>query len=90
MRDSDRPPVLAYLRFAAVRGSFSGLDLRQRFEQIHRTNLWGAEQSVSGLGSQSDATQELARALPKCWTISASRHCWTRPAAMPPGSARSA
>ena len=65
MRDSDRPPVLAHLRFAAARESFSGLDLRQRFEQIHRTNLWGAEHSVSGLGSQDDATQELARALPR-------------------------
>jgi hypothetical protein len=65
MRDSDRPPVLAHLRFAAARDHFAGLDLKGRFEHIHRTNLWGAEHSVSGLGSQAGATIALRRELPK-------------------------
>jgi len=65
MRDSDRPPVLAHLRFAAARESFVGLDLKRRFERIHRTNLWGAKTSVSGLGSEADATTTLARELPR-------------------------
>jgi hypothetical protein len=65
MRDNDRPPALAHLRFAAARESFAGLDLKHRFEKIHRTNLWGAEHSVSGLGSQPGATLAVARELPK-------------------------
>ena len=65
MRDSDRPPVLAHLRFAAARDRFAGLDLKRRFEHIHRTNLWGAEHSVSGLGSEAGATVALRRELPK-------------------------
>ena len=63
-RDDDRPPVLAHLRFAAERSSFSGLDLAARFRRIHRTNLWGAVGSVSGLGSESDATASLRQRLP--------------------------
>ena len=63
-RDDDRPPVLAHLRFAAERSSFSGLDLAGRFRHIHRTNLWGADGSVSGLGSESDATANLRQRLP--------------------------
>jgi len=52
------------LRFAAERSSFSGLDLAARFRRIHRTNLWGAVGSVSGLGSESDATASLRQRLP--------------------------
>ena len=54
--DRGRPPVLAHQRFAEHRESFSGLTLQQRFERIHDTNLWGAAASVSGLGSEADAT----------------------------------
>jgi len=52
------------VRFAAERPSFSGLDLAARFRRIHRTNLWGAVGSVSGLGSESDATASLRQRLP--------------------------
>jgi len=62
--DSGRPPVLAHQRFQADRESFSGLDLRQRFQRIHETNLWGAADSVSGLGSEADATAVLRNELP--------------------------
>jgi len=64
MRDSERPPVLAHQRFVADRDSFAGLTLQQRFQRIHDTNLWGAEASVSGLGSELDATATLRAELP--------------------------
>jgi hypothetical protein len=64
LRDSDRPPVLAHQRFAADRASFTGLSLSQRFQRIHDTNLWGAAASVSGLGSEIDATAMLRAELP--------------------------
>jgi hypothetical protein len=64
MRDSDRPPVLAHQRFVADRNSFAGLNLQQRFQRIHDTNLWGAAESVSGLGSEIDATATLRAELP--------------------------
>jgi 2-polyprenyl-3-methyl-5-hydroxy-6-metoxy-1,4-benzoquinol methylase len=62
--DSSRPPVLAHQRFVADRQSFSGLSLQQRFQRIHDTNLWGAAESVSGLGSEIDATAALGTGLP--------------------------
>jgi len=62
--DSSRPPVLAHRRFVADRQSFAGLTLRQRFQRIHDTNLWGAAESVSGLGSEFDATATLRAELP--------------------------
>src|SRR5262249_46081246 len=62
--DALRPPVLAHQRFAADRKSFSGLDLQQGFQRIHETNLWGAAASVSGLGSETDATAVLRNELP--------------------------
>jgi hypothetical protein len=62
--DSDRPPVLAHQRFVADKKSFSGLDLAQRFQRIHDTNLWGAAASISGLGSELDATAVLRTELP--------------------------
>src|SRR5581483_7755331 len=62
--DSSRPPVLAHQRFVADHASFAGLDLQQRFQRIHDTNLWGAEASVSGLGSELDATATLRAGLP--------------------------
>ena len=63
--DSDRPPVLAHQRFADDRKSFAGLDLAQRFRRIHDTNLWGAEASASGLGSEPNATAVLRAQLPR-------------------------
>lgn len=58
-----RTPVLAEQRFAERRQEFSGLDLAARFDLIHRTNLWGAEQSTSGLGSELAATATLRHEL---------------------------
>ena len=64
LRDSMRPPVLAHQRFVADRASFAGLSLRERFQRIHDTNLWGAAESISGLGSEPDATAVLRKELP--------------------------
>jgi hypothetical protein len=64
LSDGERAPVLAHERYQADRAAFDGLDLRQRFERIHGTNLWGAATSVSGLGSEADATAVLAAGLP--------------------------
>jgi methyltransferase family protein len=64
LRDAERVPVLAHQRYLADRAAFEGLNLRQRFERIHATNLWGAATSVSGLGSEADATAALAAGLP--------------------------
>lgn len=60
-----RPPVTAALRFEERRNEFAGLDLPQRFNRIRETNLWGAEESVSGLGSELEATASLRQALPE-------------------------
>src|SRR3981081_4163400 len=83
--DSDRPPVLAHQRFLEDRESFARLNLAQRFQRIHDTNLWGASASTSGLGSEIDATAvlraELPRLLERLGGVS------MRPAAMPAGSA---
>ena len=65
MNDADRPPVLAHQRFAEDRKSFAGLNLAQRFQRIHDSNLWGAAESVSGLGSELDATAVLRGELPR-------------------------
>ena len=62
--DATRPPVLAHQRFVADRASFEHLNLQQRFQRIHDTNLWGAGASVSGLGSEWDATATLRAELP--------------------------
>jgi hypothetical protein len=63
--NSNRPPVLAHQRFAADRKSFADLNLAQRFQRIHDTNLWGAPESASGLGSELDATAVLRTKLPR-------------------------
>ena len=63
--DSERPFVLAHQRFLADKESFAGLNLAQRFARIHDTNLWGAEESASGLGSEMDVTAVLRAELPR-------------------------
>jgi SAM-dependent methyltransferase len=63
--DSDRPPVLAHQRFLEDRASFADMNLAQRFRRIHDTNLWGAAESTSGLGSEIDATAVLRTELPR-------------------------
>lgn len=64
MRDSERPPVLAQQRYAAARQKFGGMNLAERFAYIHNNNLWGASRSVSGLGSEPEATSALITDLP--------------------------
>jgi len=64
IHDSQRPPVLAHQRFLEDKGSFAGLNLAQRFQRIRDINLWGAEASISGLGSEMDATTVLRAELP--------------------------
>lgn len=59
-----RHPVLAHTRFQAVADRYRGLDLEETFTRIHATNLWGAADSRSGLGSELDATQHLRAAVP--------------------------
>jgi hypothetical protein len=49
----------------ADRANFVDLDLAARFERIVRTNLWGAETSGSGLGSEAAATAAVRGALPE-------------------------
>lgn len=56
--------MLAHQRFAADRASFAGLELRQRFERIYATNLWGAATTAAGLGSEASATETLRAELP--------------------------
>jgi hypothetical protein len=65
VNDSDRPSVLAHRRFAEDQDSFAGLNLAQRFQRIHDSNLWGAVESPSGLGSEMDATAVLRTELPR-------------------------
>jgi len=61
---SARPPAIAQQRFAARRAEFAGLDLAKKFERIHETNLWGADTSVSGVGSELEATAAIRERLP--------------------------
>jgi SAM-dependent methyltransferase len=63
--DAARPPVFAHQRFVVDREAFAGLSLPQRFRRIYETNLWGAVASVSGLGSEVDATAALRAELPR-------------------------
>jgi 2-polyprenyl-3-methyl-5-hydroxy-6-metoxy-1,4-benzoquinol methylase len=63
--DSDRPAVLAHQRFLDDSQSLAGLNLAQRFRRIHDTNMWGAEASRSGLGSEMDAAAALCAELPR-------------------------
>jgi hypothetical protein len=59
-----RPPALAERRFAEVREQLHGLSAREIFDFIHRNNVWGSPESLSGLGSQLDATARLRVELP--------------------------
>src|SRR5262245_65365233 len=59
-----RPEVLAHVRFAARKAELEGLPHEELFTRIWKTNLWGAETSVSGLGSEDAATRTLRRELP--------------------------
>jgi hypothetical protein len=60
----DRPPVLAHERFVQRAEEFAGLDREALFTEIWRSNLWGADTSRSGLGSEDRATKPLRNELP--------------------------
>jgi hypothetical protein len=59
-----RQPVLAHERFVARERELKGLQPRELFTEIWRSNLWGAEQSRSGLGSEPEAASQLVAELP--------------------------
>lgn len=59
-----RPPVLAHERFRERAADFEGLAPEPLFTKIWQSNLWGAETSRSGLGSEDEATAHLRAELP--------------------------
>ncbi len=59
-----RPPVTAKVRFQERAAELSTLPLERVFAEIQESNLWGAEESVSGLGSELEATAKLRAELP--------------------------
>jgi SAM-dependent methyltransferase len=63
--DRSRTPALAHINFKASAEQFRGLGLEDAFSRIYATNLWGADESRSGLGSAADATRVLRFALPE-------------------------
>lgn len=62
--DDERPPVLAHVRFREEAERLRGLDLERLFTHIYRTNLWGGDESRSGLGSALAETARLREAIP--------------------------
>ena len=59
-----RPTVLAQRNYQKARSEMRAREpLRDKFAYIFETNLWGAEQSLSGLGSSVDATRDVRAAL---------------------------
>ena len=61
----DRPPVFAREQFRRHFDELSGLPMDRVFQVIHDINLWGAAESVSGLGSEMPATAKLRAGLPE-------------------------
>src|SRR5437868_1940022 len=61
---ADRPPVPAHLRFQEHAARLRGRELGEIFTYIYHTNLWGSDESLSGVGSEHDATQHLQAAIP--------------------------
>src|ERR1700730_5524869 len=51
-----RPPVLAQLRYREHADRLREFTLASRFAYIYRINLWGGDESRSGLGSARQAT----------------------------------
>jgi len=59
-----RPPVTAKVKFQERASELSTLPLERVFAEIQESNLWGAEESVSGLGSELEATAIVRAELP--------------------------
>ncbi len=60
-----RPVVTAHKRFAECSAEYKDLSVAEVFKRIHDTNLWGSDDSVSGLGSELAATARLREELPR-------------------------
>ncbi len=61
----DRADVVpAHRRYLERAAELEGLDLRERFAHIFRTNLWGSEESISGSGSALEQTAAIRAQLP--------------------------
>jgi hypothetical protein len=59
-----RPTVLAQRNYRRARSEMQARrELKDKFAYIYETNLWGAEESQSGLGSGVDATRQVRAAL---------------------------
>ena len=54
-----RPPALAEINFQKYAAQLEGKSHSEIFSVIHEENVWGAQTSNSGLGSELDATQLL-------------------------------
>jgi hypothetical protein len=65
MPQKPRPPVLAHLRFLEDAANLRQLTLSERFERIFKNNLWGEQESKSGVGSTLEATKKLRAGLLK-------------------------
>ena len=60
-----RPQVIAQKRFLEERESLTSLDLKNRFAYIFESNLWGGDESRSGLGSAFPETEAVRRQIPE-------------------------
>jgi hypothetical protein len=60
----ERPQIIAQKRFLEHRDSLERLDLKGRFEYIFDTNLWGDDESRSGVGSTLPETETLRLEIP--------------------------
>jgi Methyltransferase domain len=63
MTEQERPPVLAQRTFKQNEAALQALDLAGKFQFIHRNNMWGSPESVSGVGSTIDATAPVRRGI---------------------------
>ena len=61
----ERPPALANRRFGEHAETLERMSLGERFNYIHRVNLWGSVESNSGVGSELEATRTLREEIPK-------------------------
>ena len=61
----ERPQIIAQKRFLEHKDELERLDLKGRFEYIFDTNLWGDDQSRSGVGSTLPETETLRREIPR-------------------------
>jgi SAM-dependent methyltransferase len=64
-QDRERAPALAHVNFRAAADELRQMGLQDAFAHIYATNLWGGDESRSGLGSAADATRQLRLALPE-------------------------